>query len=58
MTPEEKELIKEKKEVHNKKKKVIVSKKNKISEKLKILKLDANEKFISKIIFQKKGKKI
>ena len=48
MTPEEKELSKEKKEENKTKKKVIVAKTNKISEKLKALKLDANEKFISK----------
>jgi hypothetical protein len=50
-------MSKEKK-VNNTKKKVIVSKKNKISEKLRVLALVANEKFISKIIFRKKGKKI
>jgi hypothetical protein len=47
MTPEEIELGKEKKEEKTKKK-VIVAKSNKISEKLKALKLDANEKLISK----------
>ena len=48
MTPEEKELGKEKKEENKTKKKVIVAKTNKISEKLKALKLDANEKIKSK----------
>ena len=47
MTPEEKESDKEKKEENKTKKKVIVAKTNKISEKLKALKLDANEKFIT-----------